>query len=162
MSVVSAILVSVVACFTAAALEGVCAGRNLKSYFAELRWPRYSAPLWVWYIIGGVYYLVFFFVLYRILRIDRDSTLRSATLGLLLFMMTVNAVWNYVFFRARNLFLAFIGSSLFPIFDLALLVCLLSLDRISALALAPYLLYRIYGVWWGFGLWKLNGRLTDL
>ena len=158
MSTAAAILVSIVVCILAATLEGICAGKNVKSYFVELRWPAYSAPLWVWYGIGGFYYLIFFFILYRVLRIDRDSSLRLGTLGLILFMMAVNALWNYVFFRARNLFVAFIGSSLFPIFDIALLLGLLRLDRIAAWALLPYLIYRIYGVWWGFGLWKLNGR----
>jgi len=40
--------------------------------------------------------------------------------------------------------------------DVALFVCLIQLNRIAAWALVPYLLYRIYAVWWGFALWKLN------
>ena len=154
----SAILISLAVCILAAGLEGLCAGKNVKSYFAELRWPSYSAPLWVWYGIGGVYYLIFGFVIYRILRLDSDSALKPAVLGLILFMMVANALWNYIFFRAKNLYLAFIGSSLVPVLDVALFVCLLQLDKVAAWALVPYLLYRIYGVWWGYGLWKLNGR----
>ena len=152
----SAILISLAVCILAAGLEGLCAGKNVKSYFAELRWPAYSAPLWVWYGIGGVYYLIFGFVIYRILRLDSDSPLKPAVLGLILFMMVANALWNYVFFRAKNLYLAFIGSSLVPVLDVALFVCLLQLEKVAAWALVPYLLYRIYGVWWGYGLWKLN------
>ena len=158
MTLVSAIFIALGICILAAALEGVCAGKNVKSFFAELEWPRYSAPLWVWYIIGAVYYLIFFFVIFRVLRTDSNSVLKPAVLGLILFMMFANALWNYVFFRARNLFLAFIGSSLAPIFDIALFVCLLWLDKVAAWSLVPYLLYRIYAVWWGYGLWKLNGR----
>jgi hypothetical protein len=52
MSASYAILVSLGACVIAAALEGVCAGRNVKSFFATLRFPPFSAPLWVWSIIG--------------------------------------------------------------------------------------------------------------
>jgi len=40
--------------------------------------------------------------------------------------------------------------------DVALFVCLIQLNRIAAWALVPYLLYRVYAVWWGFALWKLN------
>jgi tryptophan-rich sensory protein len=116
----------------------------------------FSAPLWVWYIIGGVYYLIFFFLIYRILRLNTDSTLKPAVLGLILFMMVVNGLWNYVFFRARNLFASFISGSLAPIPDLALFICLTKLDKIAAWSLIPYLLYRIYALWWGYGLWKLN------
>jgi hypothetical protein len=40
-----AILIALVLCGTAAALEGVCAGKSVRSFFATLRFPRYSAPL---------------------------------------------------------------------------------------------------------------------
>ena|SRR6266704_2058563 len=73
-----------------------------------------------------------FFVIYRILRLDSDSVLKPAVLALALFMMVVNALWNYVFFRAQNLFLWFIGASLFPILDIALFICLIQLDKVIA------------------------------
>lgn len=53
MKPIFAILIALVICGTAAALEGVCAGKSVRSFFATLRFPRYSAPLWVWTIIGG-------------------------------------------------------------------------------------------------------------
>ena len=141
----------------AAALEGACAGRNVKSFYAGLRFPRYSAPIWVWGIIGGLYYVIFWFVLYRLLRLDGDAALRGAAIALILFMMAANALTNYVIFRARDLRLSFIIGSLFPFMDVALFVYLLRLDRAAAWTLIPYLLYRLYALWWGYRLWKLNG-----
>ena len=160
MPVSSAILISLGACILAATLEGVCAGKNVKAYFAKLRWPSYSAPLWVWYLIGGLYYMTFFFVLYRLLRLDSNTAFKHATLTLILFMMVVNALWNYIFFRARNLFLSFVVASLFPLMDIALFICLIQLERVAAWSLVPYLLYRVYALWWGYGLWRINGRMT--
>jgi len=155
MSAGYAILFSIVICALAAAVEGACAGKNVKPFFATLKFPPYSAPLWVWSIIGGLYYLIFGFVTYRILRLD-SSPLRNATLALVLFMMIANALSNYVIFRSRNLRLSFLAGSLAPIFDVTLLVCLIQLDAIAAWSLVPYLIYRVYGVWWGYALWKLN------
>lgn len=152
-----AILISIGVCAAAAALEGVCAGKNVKAFYAELRFPRYSAPLWVWGIIGGLYYLIFCFVIYRLLRLDGDSALRDAALELIMFMMLVNALTNYVIFRARNLRLSFIVGNLFPVMDVVLFICVTRLDKAAAWALVPYLLYRLYAVWWGYGLWKMNG-----
>jgi tryptophan-rich sensory protein len=136
MSAGYAILVSLGVCVMAAALEGVCAGRNVKSFFAELRFPPFSAPLWVWSIIGGLYYVIFCFVLYRLLRLESDSTLRNAALALILFMMIVNALSNYIFFRARDLRLGFIVGALFPVMDVALFICLMRLERVAAWSLA--------------------------
>lgn len=151
-----ALLVSFAVCAIAAVLEGVCAGKNVKPFFASLRFPPYSAPLWVWYIIGIVYYATFFFILYRILSLNTDSILKPATLSLIVFMMAANALWNYVFFRARKLFPAFMAGSIAPVFDTALFICLVRLDSVAAWSLVPYLLYRVYVVYWGYGLWKLN------
>jgi tryptophan-rich sensory protein len=151
-----ALLISIGVCVLTAALEGACAGKNVKSYFATLRSPSYAAPLWVWYIIGVGYYATFFFILFRILKLHTDSRLKLVTLSLVLFMMMANALWNYVFFRARKLFLAFVTGSAAPVFDAALLICLVGLDSVAAWSLVPYLLYRLYAVYWGYALWKEN------
>jgi tryptophan-rich sensory protein len=155
MSAGYAILFSILICALAAGLEGACAGKNVKPFFSTLKFPRYSAPLWVWSIIGGVYYLIFGFVTYRLLRLD-GSTLRNATLALVVFMMIANALSNYVIFRLRNLYWSFLIGSLAPIFDATLFVCLVQLDTLAAWSLVPYLIYRVYGVWWGYALWKVN------
>lgn len=160
MTVTYYILIAIGVCVVAAALEGVCAGKNVKPFFSQLKFPPYSAPLWVWTIIGGVYYLIFGFIIYRFLILDNDSWLKYATLALILFMMVVNALTNYVIFRARNLHLSFIIGNLFPLLDLTLFACLLQLDSIAALSLVPYLIYRIYAVWWGYALWKANTQAT--
>lgn len=153
-----AFLISLAVCILAAVLEGVCAGKNVKSFFATLRSPPFSAPLWVWTIIGVLYYVIFCFVLYRLLRLDNDSALRDVALALVLFMLAVNALTNYVIFRSRNLRLSFIIGALFPILDVSLFLCLIQLDSSAVWSLIPYLIYRIYGVWWGYALWKINER----
>lgn len=158
MSTVYAVLIAFGICAVAAALEGLCAGNKVASFYADLRFPRYSAPLWVWGIIGGLYYAVFWFILYRLLRLDDRSALQYAALTLIMFMMVLNALTNYVIFRLRNLRLSFIVGALFPILDVSLFLCLVRLDSVAALALLPYLVYRVYGVWWGYGLWKMNSR----
>jgi benzodiazapine receptor len=157
----SSLLIALAICTITAALEGLCAGKNVKAYFAKLKFPAYSPPLWVWYFIGFAYYAIFFFVIYRTLRHQGDAVLKNSTLTLVLFMMGANALWNYVFFRAQNLFVSYVGSSLAPVFDIALLVCLIRLDHVAAWALVPYLVYRLYAVWWGYGLWKENRPSLD-
>jgi|SRR2546421_5539340 len=159
MSAGSSILIAIAICAVAAALEGVCAGKNVKSYFAKLQWPAYSAPLWVWYIIGVLYYGICFTILYRIFRHEGDSTPKRISLTLILFMMAVNAFWNYLFFRLQNLFYSFIAGILYPLVALALFICLAQFDRIAAWSVVPYLIYQIYALRWNYGLWKINSRV---
>ena len=103
MTRIPAILISLLICGMAAVLEGACAGKNVRAFFVTLRFPRYSAPLWVWTIIGGAYYLIFFSIIYRLLRLENYPARWYAAVGLIAFMMTVNGLSNYVIFRARNL-----------------------------------------------------------
>lgn len=156
MSGTRAFVISLTICAAAAGLEGLCAGKNVKQYFAKLKFPRYSAPLWVWYIIGGLYYLIFSYVLYRVLLKNFEHFLPKATFAFIVFMLILNGLWNYVFFRGQNLFVGFMVASLFPLLDIILLVLLIKLDASAAWALVPYLGYRVYGVWWGYGFWKEN------
>jgi tryptophan-rich sensory protein len=151
-----ALLVSCKVCALAAGLEGACAGRNVKAFFSTLKFPRYSAPLWVWSIIGGGYYLIFGFVLYRLFRLTTSSVLKPFALTLIIFMMIVNALSNYVIFRDQNLRLSAMIGNVFPVMDIALFVSLIQLDTLAAWSLVPYLIYRIYAVWWGYALWKSN------
>lgn len=155
MAIGYALLTSIVVCAFAAALEGACAGRNVKAFFSTLKFPAYSAPLWVWSIIGAVYYLIFGFITYRLLRLE-SSSLRSAAFALIVFMMIINALTNYIIFRARNLRLSSIVGNLFPIMDVTLLILLIQLDTMAAWSLVPYLIYRVYAVWWGYALLNLN------
>ncbi|HEX3231552.1 MAG TPA: TspO/MBR family protein [Pyrinomonadaceae bacterium] len=159
MTAVSALLLSIGICVLGAILEGIAAGSNIKPLFAKLRFPSYSAPLWVWYIIGVLYYATYGFILYRILRYDGVSILRPIAFALVLVIMAANAFWNYVFFRAQRLYYGFVVGLLYSVVAFALFVCLLQFDRVAAWAQVPYLLYLTYAYRWSRGLLRLNSHL---
>ena len=96
LSTVTAAWVSVGICVAAALIEGLCAGREVRAFFKEVRLPRYSAPLWVWSLIGAAYYLIFGFVLYRLLSHVPASVLTQSALALIGAMMLGNALSNLV------------------------------------------------------------------
>ena len=158
MPVSYAILISLGICLIAALLEGLFAGKHVKSVLGKLQTPSFAPPLWVWAIIGVGYYAICFFVLYRIFRHEGDDSIKTAALILLLIVMAVNAFWNYVFFRLENLFYSFVLGVLCSLVAVALFFCLLRFDTIAALALTAYLLYLIYAFRWGYGLLKLNPK----
>src|SRR5690349_3210810 len=112
-----AILTAVGICVVSATIEGLFAGSCVKSFFVTLRTPKYSAPLPVWYAIGLGYYATFGFILYRLLVLPRPNRLADVGLALVVVMMLANALWNLLFFRARNLYLAFVTGSAAPIPD---------------------------------------------
>ena len=152
-------VLALVACVISAALEGVLAGRGVRQYFASLRQPGYALPLWSWYIVGGLYYVMCFVVLVRILGLEPGRT-RNFALLLSAKLMAANAVWNYLFFRLRSPGAAFALSVPYSLIAVGLLVCLAGLDRLAAWVLLPYLVYLLYANAWGYRLWQLNPRGT--
>jgi tryptophan-rich sensory protein len=151
-----ALAVSLVLCIAAAVLEGVLAGTGVKQRFAELRQPPLSPPLGMWVVIGVLYYAICFAVLYRILSLGLHSALALIAFALLLALMLANAVWNYVFFRRKNLRGSLMYFYAYGALTLALTSVLVSVDRLAAALLLPYLAYLAYATWWGYRLWRLN------
>jgi translocator protein len=151
-----ALVFSAAICAAGAALEGLFAGSRIKQRFAELQLPRYAVPLWGWIIIGLAYYVICFAVFYRLFNLP-GTTGRNAALGLLGGIMFVNALWNYFFFRTRNLLHAYVIGVCYTASALALfLLLLMRVDRTAAWYFLPYILYLVYANIWGYRIWTLN------
>ncbi len=151
-----ALIYALAACAVSVALEGVFAGGGIKQRLTELRVPRYVPPLWGWIAIGVFYYIICFILLYRLFSMSETVSLRSCAVALLFAMMFINALWNYFFFRTRNLFHAYVIGLPYGLVAFVLFLILLRLDRISAFSLLPYLLYLLYANRFGYRVWKLN------
>ena len=155
-----ALIYSLGVCALSIALEGIFAGGGIKKRLAELRVPRYVPPLWGWIVIGAFYYVICFVVLYRLFSMPATVALRQWALVLLGGIMFINALWNYFFFRTRNLFHAFVIGFPYSVLAVVLFGVLLNLDLTAAWSFLPYLLYLFYAAVFGYRVWKLNQPLA--
>jgi translocator protein len=151
-----ALIYSLAACAVSVALEALFAGGGIKARLTELRVPRYAPPLWGWIVIGAFYYVICFALLYRLLSLPVAGPSQRWALGLLGSIMFINALWNYFFFRTRNLFHAYLIGLPYGAIAFVLLAVLLRLDRPAAFCLLPYLLYLFYANAFGYRVWRLN------
>jgi hypothetical protein len=79
------IIYSLAICALGAALEGLFAGRDIKQRLANLRLPSYAVSFWGWMVIGGLYYVICFSVLYRLFSLPSSlpiSFLRESLGGI--------------------------------------------------------------------------------
>jgi tryptophan-rich sensory protein len=136
----SALVYSLGACALSVALEGLFAGGGIKQRLKEMRLPRYVPPLWGSAIIGALYYVICFVLLYRILSLSAPEPARRPALCMIASIMFINALWNCFFFRTRNLL---IGLP-YGLIAVALFAFLLRIDLVSACCLLPYLAYLLY------------------
>ena len=117
--------------------------------------PRYAVPFAGWIAIAVVYYVICFTVACRLLLTPLGNG-RTAGLSLLAVVMFLNALWNYFFFRTRNLRHVMVLNVIYSAAACALFVVLLNVDRTAAWSFLPYVLYLGYANLWGYQLWKLN------
>lgn len=78
---------------------------------------------------------------------------------MLIGLMAANTFWNFIYFRLRDLRLAFWYSAVYVLLAIALLVVLLKTDFVTALAFAAYVLYLPYALLLFYRTWKLNVSL---
>jgi len=152
-----ALIYSLALCVASVALEGLFAGSGIKRRLAELRVPRLTPPLWGWIVIGLCYYVICFWVLYRLFSLPPASGRQQRVpLALLGGVMLTNAFWNYFFFRTRNLLHAFLIGIPYSVLAVVLFGLLLGFDRTAAWVLFPHLVYLFYTNYFGYWTWKLN------
>ena len=149
-------LLALIICLAAATLEGGLAGSGVRQRLAELRMPRYSPPFALWMAIGIAYYAICFVVLRRLLASPAFTPAVVAAIVLLLLVLLVNALWNVLFFRWRNLQASFVIFIPYALLVVSLGACLLRTDRYGAALFLGYCVYLVYATWWAYRLWLLN------
>jgi benzodiazapine receptor len=148
-------LIALTLCAVAAGLEGLAAGKGVKQRFAALTLPRWAPPLGLWIAIGVAYYIVCFMVLSRVLPVP-SSRSRTIALVLILSIMLINAYWNVLFFRRRDLWQSFIAGALYSVLAIMLWLLLWRVDVPAMWWLTPYIAYLPYANAFGYAVWRSN------
>lgn len=142
-------------CVAAAVFEGICAGREPLKKLAQLRQPSWSPPVWLWVVIGLLWYGICFTALVRLLpHYSTDPT----PVRLLAVLMAVNAFSNVFLFRIGRLDLACLIFGPYWLVLAAFIATALPVDGLSSGLFVIYAAYQSYAALWGWGLWTLNGK----
>ena len=131
-------------------------GTGIKARLAELRLPKGAPRLWAWSVIGGAYYVLFFFLLRSVLSRPSIPFWTSATLTLTAVLLFANASWNWIFFRKKDLWLSFVLFLPYLLLAFALAGVLHRIRNPLAGWYALYPAYLAYATWWGYHVWRLN------
>jgi tryptophan-rich sensory protein len=138
----------------AAGFEAICAGRDPMNQLKDLRQPSWSPPVWLWMLIGIVWYSICIIGLVRLLPYWPAQKLPVV---LLIALLVVNGAANIPLFRLRRLDVAL--TFFLPYW--ALLGTFMwvagQLDQLTFVLFAAYGVYQLYAVVWSYRLLKLNG-----
>src|SRR5215210_2870244 len=127
------------------------------SYRFERKRGHLLVPLWAFYFVGLVYYVLGAVVIYRVLVHVEDPGGKAASFALAVGLLLLNELWNYGFFGLRSTLAGFLGIAVFLVVLTALMAALRRYERFSAGLLVPYYLWVVYDLAWTCELWRLNG-----
>jgi len=148
-------LLSVGICLTAAILGKLLSGDSLQSWYPTLQKPRFALPLWGWFIVAGVYYLLLIIILDRILNFCWGRVKKQLLTGALL-LIIYNEFWNFLFLGLSSTAGAFFGLLPFVPIVMWFSYLLYLYDRKSFWIFSPYLLWLGYDILWTYQLWRMN------
>ena len=154
-----AIILTVALCLGSMILELFGTSKNGKKWFESLKQPKYSFPFFVWYFVGGLYYLMCGIIAYRLFAGKINNNF-IVVMILLILMMLFNGLTNFLLFKAKSIRLFYYSIYPFSLIVMTLFALLIGTDRISAWILFPYLVWLIYDSYYFRGLWKLNLPVT--
>jgi benzodiazapine receptor len=140
-----------------ALLGAALVGGSGLGWYAGLAKPWFHVPLWAFYLVGLVYYVLGAVVLYRVLVHADDPRGRAVSFALTVSVLLLNELWNYGFFGMRSTLAGFLGMVVLLVALTALIVALRAHERFSAGLLVPYYLWVLYDLAWTYELWRLNG-----
>ncbi len=151
------LLAAIATCVLFAVFGAALVGQSLGGWYGSLDKPWFLVPLWVFYIVGVAYYVLFATVLYRVLVHVDDRRGRVASLSLTFLVLMLNELWNYVFFGLESTLAGFLGIVGFLVALTMLLLTLRRYDRLSAGLVVVYWIWVFYDLLWALALWRLNG-----
>jgi tryptophan-rich sensory protein len=140
-----------------AVLGTALVGGSGLGWFAGLAKPWFLVPLWAFFLVGFLYYVLAAVVLYRVLVHIENPRSRTVSFVLAVVMLLLNELWNYGFFGLRSTLAGFVGIAVFLVPLTALIVALRRHERLSAGLLLLYYLWVLYDLAWTYALWRLNG-----
>ena len=142
-------------CLLSIILELFSYSKKGKAWFESLRQPKYSFPFSVWYLVGGLYYIICGIVAYR--QFHHSTQIFTAPIILLASMMVLNGLPNFILFKLHSLKLFKWTFIPFIIVFIWLMIVLVHTDKISAGVAGIYFLWLGYDIYYFFELVKLNG-----
>jgi tryptophan-rich sensory protein len=152
----SSLALSIFICVSLALLGNVWVGDALHTWYKGLIKPKFLVPLWGFYTVGIVVYLLDAIVLYRLLVFIESFQGKSITLTAMIVVMIYNEAWNYAFFGVRSALAGLVGIVAFLAPLTILMVALFQYEVISGWLLVPYCGWVMYDVGWVYRLWQLN------
>jgi len=153
----TALIVSVCICIAVGVLEALLGASGMRTWYPQLRKPRWHLPIPLIVCVGIAVYIIDGFVVYRLCDCPLPVGSRVIGITALCSVMVFNALWNFAFFESRSVLVGFLGLVAFVFPLLILQVALTVFFSATPLAHAVYFVWVIgYDISLYYTIWRMN------
>lgn len=141
-------------CLISIVIEAVSATKDGKQWFETRKQPKVSFPFSVWYLVGGLYYLICGVIAYR--TFHASGAVVSLPIILLTLIMLTNGLTNFILFKLQSLKIFYWTLYPFSVLFISLMVILFPNDKLSFGLASLYLFWLCYDLYYFRTLWQTN------
>ena len=149
---IAGLIVSILICFSAAAIGSQYMPGE---WYAGLAKPPWNPPNWIFAPVWTVLYIMMGVSLWLIWK-DHGIAKPKAAIIVFLVQLILNALWTYFFFGLKNPGAAFIEIVILWIFIVLTIVLFFRHNILAGLLLIPYILWVTFASILNFTIWRLN------
>jgi len=150
-----ALIVSFVACMSAAAVGGLLTSRAIKEWYGGLRKPSWNPPDWAFGPIWTILYILMAISAWLVWE-EGDTQWRLIPLSIFSIQLALNVVWSGVFFYKRMILGGLVEVLALWAAILATIIAFWSASTIAAILLIPYLIWVSIASYLNYTIWRLN------
>ena len=150
-----ALFKTIALCLVSILIEAASATKDGKKWFEDLKQPNVSFSFSVWYLVGGLYYLICGVIAYR--TFHTSGTTFSLPIILLTLIMLMNGLTNFILFKRQSLKMFYLVLYPFILLFVSLMIALFPNDKLSFWLASLYLLWLCYDLYYFRTLWITNG-----
>ncbi len=149
------LVVSIVVCFSAAAIGGIATTSSVGGWYAEIDKPTWNPPDW---IFGPVWTLLYLMMAISAWLVWKNSTLESSrfALGWFAFHLLLNVLWSVLFFGLQQPGWAVAEIIILWISIVITIALFYGHSKLAAGLLVPYLCWVTFAAVLNYSIWSLN------
>lgn len=150
------LILSILICFSAAALGSAFTYQSIPTWYVTLNKPFFTPPNWLFGPVWTILYILMGIALYLLWT----SPVKDKKIAYKFFFaqLILNALWSVVFFGSRNIILGFAVIVLLWIFILLTILRTYPISKTASRLLIPYIIWVTYASALNAGIMVMNSR----
>ena len=150
------LLISIAIPLVVGAIAGFFTASGVNGWYAIANKPSFNPPNWLFAPVWTALYIMMGIALYLIWKSEADRGVKQTAIILFAFQLTLNFLWSFIFFYAKQPGWAFADIIALWIMILFTIIWFGKISSTASWLLVPYIFWVSFASLLNFYIWRLN------